>query len=82
MIAYNREEKGLRDILALLAGPVMGFLYVISLPFIAVATVVILISKKALGGIVGIVRSLVSFGWRPTEAYLGGKKGKKSRKRK
>lgn len=81
MITYNREERTPRDILALIAGPIMGLLYVICLPFVAVATVVILIGRKALGGILGIVRSLVSFGWRPTEAYLGGKKEKKLRKR-
>lgn len=79
MITYN-EERTPRDILALIAGPIMGLLYVICLPFIAVATVVILIGRKALGSIIGLVRNLVSFGWRPTEAYLGGKKEKKSKK--
>jgi hypothetical protein len=81
MIAYNREDRTLRDILSLIAGPIMGLIYVISLPFVAIAMVVVLIGRKALGGVLSIVRSLISFGWRPTEAYLGGKKEKKTKKR-
>lgn len=80
MITYN-EERTPRDLLGLIAGPVMGLLYVICLPFIAIATVVILIGRKSLGSVIGIVRNLIAFGWRPTEAYLGGKKERKSRKR-
>lgn len=80
MITYDKGESSPRDIIALIAGPIMGLIYVICLPFIAVATVVILIGKKALGGVLSLIRGLVSFGWRPTEAYLGGKKEKKLKK--
>jgi hypothetical protein len=65
---------------SLLAGPVIGLLYVIALPFIAIGTVVAMIGKKVLEGAAGLAGSLVSFGWRPSEAHLAGKK--KGRKRK
>jgi len=55
----------------------MGLVYFISLPFIAIATVAALLGKKVLTGTVGVARNLASFGWRPTEAYLGGKKKKR-----
>jgi hypothetical protein len=38
---------------------------------------VTLVGKKVLIGTLGVARNLASFGWRPTEAYLAGKKKKK-----
>jgi hypothetical protein len=58
----------------LLLGPILGLLYVIFLPFMAIAMMITLIGRKVLMGTFHIVRNLVSFGWRPTEAYLAGKK--------
>lgn len=78
MLAYYEEKNTGKWISALLLGPIVGLIYVISLPFIAIATIVTLIGKKALGGILSLLRNLVSFGWRPSEAYLSGKKKKKT----
>ena len=78
MLAYYEENKKGRGLGALLLGPILGLVYVIALPFIAIATIVTLIGKKALGGILNLLRNLVSFGWRPSEAYLSGKKKKKT----
>lgn len=64
----------------LVVGPVIGLLYVIALPFIAIGTVVVMIGKKAVEGAVSFVGSLVSFSWRPSEAHLAGKKKDKKRK--
>ncbi len=62
----------------LLAGPVIGLFYVIAMPFIAVGTIVALAGRKVLSGLFNLVGTLVSFGWRPSEAHLAGKKkGKK-----
>jgi hypothetical protein len=72
----HKEGKG-KEIAALLLGPLMGLVYFISLPFIAIATVVALLGKKVLIGTLGVTRNLASFGWRPTEAYLAGKKKKR-----
>jgi hypothetical protein len=65
----------------LIAGPVIGLLYVICLPFIGIATVAALATKKAVSGLVSVIGKSLSFGWRPGEAYLAGKKkGKKDAK--
>lgn len=65
--------------LMLILGPILGLLYVIFLPFVAIVIMVTLLGKKIAEGIFHLARNFVSFGWRPTEAYLGGKKkgGKK-----
>jgi hypothetical protein len=58
----------------LLAGPVIGLLYVISLPFIGIAAVATLATGKVVSGLVNVIGKSLSFGWRPREAYLAGKK--------
>jgi len=63
--------------LMLLLGPVFGLVYVIALPFIAIATLIMLIGKKLFRGLLNLVGNIVSFGWRPSEAHLAGKKKKK-----
>jgi len=65
-------------ILVLLLGPVIGLLYVVALPFIAIGTIFAVAGRKLVNG----MASIVSFGWRPGEAHLGGKrKGRKNRNR-
>jgi hypothetical protein len=39
--------------------------------------IVMLMAKKIFGGALSLARNLVSFGWRPQESYLGGKKKSK-----
>lgn len=82
MVTYNKKHKdGIgKEVAALLLGPLVGLVYFISLPFIAIATIATLIGKKVLSGILSMARNLVSFGWRPTEAYLAGRKKKKKDK--
>jgi hypothetical protein len=80
MVTYYAEEKKGSGIGTLVAGPFLGLIYVIGLPFIAIATIVTLVGGKLVGGVFGTMRNLVSFGWRPSEAYLSGKKkGKKGK---
>ena len=67
----------------LASAPFIGLLYVITLPFLFVGTF-----AKELAGLAadafaratGEAGRSVSFGWRPTEAYLGGRKDKKAKK--
>jgi hypothetical protein len=61
----------------LLAGPVFGLLYAVFLPFIGIAMTLILIARKLAGGLVQAAVKSTSFGWRPIEAYLDGKRRKK-----
>ncbi len=71
---YTRFPAGI----VLLAGPVIGLFYVIAMPFMAVGTIVTLLTKKIVSGLLNLLGSLISFGWRPSEAHLTGKKkGKK-----
>ncbi len=77
MLTYNEEVGRGKGIAALLFGPLLGLVYFICLPFIAIATIVTLLGGKILGGILSQARNLASFGWRPSEAYLAGKKKKK-----
>ena len=72
--AEGHREEG--SIWRLVAAPFMGLLYAIALPFIGIATVATLIIER----VVRKVATLASFGWRPVEAYLGGKKISKKRK--
>jgi hypothetical protein len=65
----------------LLAGPIIGLFYVISLPFIGIATIVTLTAGKVANGFLSLIGSSLSFGWRPKEAYLSGKKKSKKEKK-
>lgn len=64
----------------LVMAPILGLLYVIALPFIAIGTVLAVMAKKAAEGLYHLVGNLVSFGWRPLEANLSGKKKERKRK--
>ena len=61
----------------LVAGPVFGLLYAVFLPFIGIAMTLILIGRKLSGGLVRAAVKSTSFGWRPIEAYLDGKRREK-----
>jgi len=70
---------------------VIGLLYVLLLPLIGIATLfsiyiiplfglasgVLVVSGRALGAFLSLVGRSVSFGWRPSRAYLAGKRRKK-----
>jgi hypothetical protein len=58
----------------LLAGPIIGLLYVVLLPFIGIVTVTAVAARKVIGGAFNLIGKSLSFGWRPRTAYLSGKK--------
>jgi len=58
----------------LAVAPLMGLLYVIALPFIAIGTVLAVAGKKALTGVANLSGNLISLDWRPMEAHLSGRK--------
>jgi hypothetical protein len=66
----------------LLAGPIIGLLYAILMPFIGIATVLTLAVRKVLGGMYDLVAKSISFEWQPRSAYLAGKKKKKEEEKK
>lgn len=66
------------------AAPFIGLAYVIALPFIFAYTLGAELLGMAAEGIekaLGMAGGSASFGWRPMEAYLGGRKEKKNRKK-
>ena len=58
----------------IVAGPVLGLMYAAFLPFIGIAMLIKLVGQKAGGGVMEMVHGNASFGWRPSESYLSGKK--------
>lgn len=65
----------LKTIGKIVAAPFIGLAYVIALPFVFAYAV----GTAALSGVLSLAGRSVSFGWRPTEAYLAGKKKKEKK---
>lgn len=59
---------------ALPAGPVIGLIFAVFLPFIGIAMTLGLVGRKLADGIVSAAAGSVFFGWRPIEAHLAGRK--------
>jgi hypothetical protein len=74
---YLRMPSGVM----LLTGPVIGLVYVIFLPFIGIAVVATVAGRKLVEGMANLIGKSLSFGWRPKNAYLSGKKKEKSREK-
>ncbi len=55
-------------------GPVMGLIYAAFLPFIGIAMLVKVILQKVATAVTAPTQRAASFGWRPSESYLAGKK--------
>ena len=62
----------------LAAGPVLGLIFAVFLPFIGIAMTISMICKKLYEGVTSAAAGSLSFGWRPIEAYLAGRKQKKA----
>ncbi len=61
-------------------GPVLGLLYAAFLPFIGIAMLVKVIFQKVAAAVTAPTQRAASFGWRPSESYLAGKKKGKAEK--
>ncbi len=55
-------------------GPVLGLIYAAFLPFIGIAMLVKVIMQKVAALVTAPTQRAASFGWRPSESYLAGKK--------
>lgn len=69
---YVRMSPGF----VLLSGPVIGLVYAVLMPFIGIATVATLMAGRITEGLYNVAVKSISFGWRPRNAYLSGKKKK------
>jgi len=66
----------------LMAAPAIGLVFAVFLPFIGIAMTLSLIGKKLVDGVTSAAAGSMSFGWRPIEAYLAGRKRKKEAREK
>lgn len=60
----------------LILAPFIGLAYAVFLPFIGIAMMLKLVGQKMFGGLFRTTAKSASFGWRPQESYLSGKKDK------
>jgi hypothetical protein len=66
----------------LMAAPAIGLVFAMFLPFIGIAMTLNLVGKKLIDGVASVSAGSMSFGWRPIEAYLAGRKQKKEAREK
>ena len=81
-IGYRGTSRTVRR---MMAGPFIGLFYVIMFPFIFFYALVMELSRMGVEmfeRLLGVAGRTAFFGWRPTEAYLGGKKESKEKKEK
>jgi len=71
-----------KSALVLIAGPILGLVFAIFLPFIGIVMTLGQFGRKVADSAVGHAAQSVAFGWRPIEAYLAGRKRKKEEKAK
>ena len=76
MLTYEEGSKA-KTAAMLLASPIIGLLFVVFLPLIGTATLAAVAGRKVLGGMASVAGKTISFGWRPVESYLAGKKKEK-----
>lgn len=75
----------IRIVMRMLAAPFIGLFYVLMLPFVFVYALGMELLRAAAEGfekLLGVAGKTAFFGWRPMEAYFGGKKGIKEKKEK
>lgn len=65
-----------KNAVMLVAGPFIGLLYVVLLPFAWIVAAFVIIAKQLAGVLASKTQS--SFGWRPIESYLAGRRNKKT----
>lgn len=67
-------------IVMVLIGPVIGFFYVLILPFIGMAMILTILARRVGELLFGALGTTAAFGWRPVEAYLMSRRKKKAKR--
>ncbi|HXY54791.1 MAG TPA: hypothetical protein VEM40_09005 [Nitrospirota bacterium] len=73
---YVRMSAGVM----LLSGPLIGLLYAVLMPFVGIASLAVLAVGGVLKGAYDLAVKSVSFGWRPINAYLSGRKKRNAKR--
>ena len=68
--------------MAIAAGPVIGLIFAVFLPFIGIVMTVGMVGRKLGEAVADAAAGSMSFGWRPIEAYLAGRKRRKEAREK
>jgi len=78
VLAGGKESTYLRvpPAVMLLSVPFIALLYVVLMPFLGMTAIVSIAGARILSGSSDMVGKSLSFGWRPGNAYLSGKKKK------
>jgi hypothetical protein len=79
-LAYIKESgKGnmYKTMGKIASAPFIGLAYIVSLPFVFAYAIL----SAAMSGVLNLVGKEASFGWRPLEAYLAGRKKKEEKKK-
>ncbi len=76
----STEYLRFHPIFMIVVGPVLGLAYAIFLPLIGILMVLGVAGEAVFGAAYRGMREIAGFGWRPSEAYLAGKKAPKSAK--
>ena len=85
-VALLREEgfqNFMKTVKRAVAAPFIGLFYVMALPFLFVYTLAVELGGMAAEGMataLDAVGASAAFGWRPSEAYLAGRKARKAKK--
>lgn len=78
-LAYIKEtgkENVYKTIGRIVTAPFIGLAYIVSLPFVFAYAIL----SAATAGVLNMVGKEAAFGWRPSEAYLAGRKNKEEKK--
>ena len=66
----------------LMAAPIIGLVFAVFLPLIGIVMTLSLVGKKLVQGVESAAAGSMSFGWRPIQAYLIGRKARKAERAK
>ena len=62
--------------------PILGLVYAIFLPFVGLAMLAYVVANRVVAVSSDFVWKAAAFGWRPSEAYLAGRKARQADKKK
>ncbi len=63
--------------LLLIGGALAGILYVLVIPYVWIVAGIVMLGKRAVGGLVSVAQGNSSFEWRPRQSYFTGRKEKR-----
>ena len=66
----------------LMGAPIIGLVFAVFLPLIGIVMTLIMIGRKLVQGAQEAAAGSMTFGWRPVQAYLIGRKAKKAERAK